>query len=63
MGGLHLAGAGQSRLEQTAAMLKEENLEFLATGHCTGSKESWLLANYLDLELTGLNAGEVFTFE
>ena len=59
MGGLHLSGAGQSRVEQTAAMLKEENLEFLAVGHCTGAKESWQLANYLDLELTGLNTGEV----
>jgi len=63
MGGLHLAGAGQSRMEKTAAMLKEENLEFLAPGHCTGAKESWQLANGLGLELTGLNTGEVFIFE
>ncbi len=63
MGGLHLARAGQSRMEKTAAVLKEENLDFLATGHCTGAKESWQLANSLGLELTGLNTGEVFTFE
>jgi len=63
MGGLHLAGAGQSRIEQTAAMLKEENLELLAVGHCTGAKESRQLSNSLGLELTGLNTGEVFTFE
>ena len=63
MGGLHLAGAGQSRIEKTAAMLKEENLDFLAVGHCTGAKESWQLANCLNLELAGLNTGEVFTFE
>ena len=63
MGGLHLAGAGQSRMEKTAAILKEENLEILAVGHCTGAKESWQLANCLDLQLTGLNTGEVLPFK
>ena len=62
MGGLHLAGADQGKMEKTAAALKRENLDFLAPGHCTGAKESWQLANHLGLELTGLNTGEVFTF-
>ena len=63
MGGLHLAGAGQNRMEQTAKILKGENLQFLALGHCTGAKESWQLADSLGLEFAGLNTGEVFSFE
>lgn len=37
IGGLHLSRASQERIDKTIEYIKENNIEFLGTSHCTGN--------------------------
>lgn len=54
IGGFHLAGAGEERLEATARYILETGMERIACCHCTGNAETeWLKARLGETVQTG----------
>ncbi len=62
IGGLHLAGVSESRLEATINRLKEYPLANLITGHCTGFEATCRLRGELGEKLKPLGVGEQYNF-
>ncbi|PHR30212.1 MAG: MBL fold metallo-hydrolase [Desulfotalea sp.] len=50
IGGLHLTGVDESRLTQTIALLKQENIDKIITCHCTGDTAHQRLREQLKAE-------------
>ena len=62
IGGLHLKDSEDTRIEKTANYFREENIPFLAIGHCTGERG----LHYLEgagLKPGPLSSGTVMEFE
>lgn len=63
LGGLHLEGAPEARLQATARYLKKQIMDTVAAGHCTGFEACCLLAGELPGVFSPMNAGMVMEFD
>jgi len=62
MGGLHLVGASQERIDFTIAELKKWNPELIFPLHCSGREAMCQLKSYFPKKTKLLNCGDSFSF-
>ncbi len=63
VGGLHLSGANEQIIPDTASAMQEFDLAVIAAGHCTGWRAMAALANaFGDSKLAPLAVGKRFSF-
>ncbi|HJO94414.1 MAG TPA: MBL fold metallo-hydrolase [Victivallales bacterium] len=62
IGGTHLAPASDMRFAKTIEALKNYNVQFLATSHCTGLEKAGLLAGEFKDKFFYASVGDEFTF-
>ncbi|MBD3406482.1 MAG: MBL fold metallo-hydrolase [Candidatus Lokiarchaeota archaeon] len=62
VGGLHLRGASQERLDKTCYRLKEAKIKTIAPAHCTGIKGKCLLLNRFSEEYEQVRVGTKLEF-
>lgn len=63
MGGLHLVGASQERIDFTIAELKKWNPEVIIPLHCSGREAMYQLKSHFPEKTKLLNCGDSFTFD
>ena len=63
MGGLHLVGASQERIDFTIAELKKWNPEVIIPLHCSGRKAMCQLKSHFPEKTKLLNCGDSFNFD
>jgi 7,8-dihydropterin-6-yl-methyl-4-(beta-D-ribofuranosyl)aminobenzene 5'-phosphate synthase len=63
IGGLHLGSAGEERLQQTIARLRDAQLEILAPAHCTGWPATAKLWSAFPEIFRSAGVGTVFEFK
>ena len=63
MGGLHLVGASQERIDFTIAELKKWNPEVIIPLHCSGREAMYQLKSHFPEKTKLLNCGDSFAFD
>lgn len=63
MGGLHLVGASQERIDFTIAELKKWNPEVIIPLHCSGREAMYQLKSHFPEKTKLLNCGDSFSFD
>jgi len=63
MGGLHLVGASQERIDFTIAELKKWNPEVIIPLHCSGREAMYQLKSHFPEKIKLLNCGDSFAFD
>jgi 7,8-dihydropterin-6-yl-methyl-4-(beta-D-ribofuranosyl)aminobenzene 5'-phosphate synthase len=63
MGGLHLVGASQERIDFTIAELKKWNPEVIIPLHCSGKEAMYQLKSHFPEKTKLLNCGDSFAFD